>query len=557
MVAHGTPCLGPVTHAGCGALCPAYDRGCYGCFGPMETPNTASLTRQLAGARRWDDAAVERVFRTFNVARPSRRHEHTMTERRTKTIKTDYLARVEGEGAMLVRIARRRGRGGEAQDLRAAALLRGVPARPRVHRGARHHRAHLRHLPGRLPDELRARDGGGLRRRGRRAAARAAPAPLLRRVDREPRAPRLHAPRARLPRLRRARSSWRATTRARRERARAEEDRQRADDASSAGARSTRSTSASAACTARRASASWRRSCEKLEWAREIALEAVRSPPSFDFPDYEQDYEFVAPRAAGRVPDRPRRASSRTAGLDIAVAEYDEHFVEEHVERSNALHSTAAPSAAPTSSGRSRATRSPTTGSRRSRARRRRRSGSAPSERNPFRSIVVRCRRDRLRGRRGAAADRRVRGAGRAVRRGRAARGRRPRRHRGAARHPLPPLRDRRRRARSSTRRSCRRPRRTRRTIEEDLRGVVERSLDLPDDELAHPLRADDPQLRPVHLLRDALPEARGRASLKVVGVGNRWRGDDAAGLDVARLPRGHAAGRASRCSSARASRRR
>ena len=44
MVAHGTPCLGPVTHAGCGALCPSYDRGCYGCFGPMETPNTPSLS---------------------------------------------------------------------------------------------------------------------------------------------------------------------------------------------------------------------------------------------------------------------------------------------------------------------------------------------------------------------------------------------------------------------------------------------------------------------------------------------------------------------------------
>ena len=40
MVAHGTPCLGPVTHAGCGALCPSYDRGCYGCYGPKETPNT-------------------------------------------------------------------------------------------------------------------------------------------------------------------------------------------------------------------------------------------------------------------------------------------------------------------------------------------------------------------------------------------------------------------------------------------------------------------------------------------------------------------------------------
>jgi sulfhydrogenase subunit delta len=65
-VAHGTPCLGPVTHAGCGALCPAYNRGCYGCFGPMETPNTASLTRQLH-VLGMSDAAVERVFRTFNV----------------------------------------------------------------------------------------------------------------------------------------------------------------------------------------------------------------------------------------------------------------------------------------------------------------------------------------------------------------------------------------------------------------------------------------------------------------------------------------------------------
>jgi sulfhydrogenase subunit delta len=66
MVAHGTPCLGPVTHAGCGALCPSYDRGCYGCFGPMETPNTVSLTRQLK-VLGMGDAGVEHVFRTFNV----------------------------------------------------------------------------------------------------------------------------------------------------------------------------------------------------------------------------------------------------------------------------------------------------------------------------------------------------------------------------------------------------------------------------------------------------------------------------------------------------------
>jgi sulfhydrogenase subunit delta len=66
MVAHGTPCLGPVTHAGCGALCPAYDRGCYGCFGPMETPNTVSLTKQLQ-VLGLDERDTERVYRTFNV----------------------------------------------------------------------------------------------------------------------------------------------------------------------------------------------------------------------------------------------------------------------------------------------------------------------------------------------------------------------------------------------------------------------------------------------------------------------------------------------------------
>ena len=44
-VAHGTPCLGPVTHAGCGALCPSYNRGCYGCYGPKENANTDALSR--------------------------------------------------------------------------------------------------------------------------------------------------------------------------------------------------------------------------------------------------------------------------------------------------------------------------------------------------------------------------------------------------------------------------------------------------------------------------------------------------------------------------------
>lgn len=71
-VAHGTPCLGPVTHAGCGALCPAYNRGCFGCFGPMEAPNTDALV-PLIRSQGLDQLSVQRVFQTFNAAaRPFR-----------------------------------------------------------------------------------------------------------------------------------------------------------------------------------------------------------------------------------------------------------------------------------------------------------------------------------------------------------------------------------------------------------------------------------------------------------------------------------------------------
>ena len=78
MVADGTPCLGPVTHAGCGAICPAYSRGCYGCYGPMETPNTASLDA-WSGLEERD---LVRVYRTFNAGadafkRASGAHERT------------------------------------------------------------------------------------------------------------------------------------------------------------------------------------------------------------------------------------------------------------------------------------------------------------------------------------------------------------------------------------------------------------------------------------------------------------------------------------------------
>lgn len=74
MVAHGTPCLGPVTHAGCGALCPSFDRGCYGCFGPKETPNAPSLSGWL-GKLGMSEDALHRVYRTFNANDPPFREE--------------------------------------------------------------------------------------------------------------------------------------------------------------------------------------------------------------------------------------------------------------------------------------------------------------------------------------------------------------------------------------------------------------------------------------------------------------------------------------------------
>jgi coenzyme F420-reducing hydrogenase gamma subunit len=59
MVAKGLPCLGPVTHTGCGAMCPAFDRGCYGCFGPREAANVTSLSGWLmAGGRSASETAT-------------------------------------------------------------------------------------------------------------------------------------------------------------------------------------------------------------------------------------------------------------------------------------------------------------------------------------------------------------------------------------------------------------------------------------------------------------------------------------------------------------------
>ena len=108
-----------------------------------------------------------------------------------------------GGGVPACRRGRREGDRRLPRDLRAATVLRGAARRAPLHRGARHHGPHLRDLPRRLPDVRLRRDGGGLRRGGRRGDRRAPAAPLLRGVDPEPRAARLPAARSRLPRLRR------------------------------------------------------------------------------------------------------------------------------------------------------------------------------------------------------------------------------------------------------------------------------------------------------------------------------------------------------------------
>lgn len=80
MVAHGTLCLGPVTQAGCNALCPSYDRACFGCFGPKETPNTVSLSSKWSASGVAKDELV-RLFRGYNASSEAFRKESESHEK--------------------------------------------------------------------------------------------------------------------------------------------------------------------------------------------------------------------------------------------------------------------------------------------------------------------------------------------------------------------------------------------------------------------------------------------------------------------------------------------
>lgn len=69
VVAKNLPCLGPVTQAGCGAICPAFDRGCYGCFGPSVQPNLRGLSQQLLATRLPADESAM-LLQSFNAYAP-------------------------------------------------------------------------------------------------------------------------------------------------------------------------------------------------------------------------------------------------------------------------------------------------------------------------------------------------------------------------------------------------------------------------------------------------------------------------------------------------------
>jgi len=79
-VARGIPCLGPITQTGCGAICPSFDRGCYGCFGPAQQANCESLTDHLLDTGSTPDSLLP-LLRNFNGAAKEFREQSDRMER--------------------------------------------------------------------------------------------------------------------------------------------------------------------------------------------------------------------------------------------------------------------------------------------------------------------------------------------------------------------------------------------------------------------------------------------------------------------------------------------
>ena len=370
-----------------------------------------------------------------------------------------------------------------------------------------------------------------------RAAARAAPAALLRRVDREPRAAHLHAARARLPRLPGRASRWRKEHRERgAARPAHEEGGQRASWRCSAAAQihpiNVRVGGFYRAPHARRAA----RAAARAALGARCRAETVALGGGFAFPESSATTSSsrcatpTSTRSARAASSRPRAGHRRRASTTSTSSRSRCRTPTRCTPRMRGARRLPVRPAGPLQPELRPAAR-------RWRRRRPARAGLRRPCRNPFKSILVRARGDGPRLRRGAAHHRGVR----------AARPRRPStRRRAPARATAAP----RRRAGCSTTATTLDAEGTildarivpptsqnQKTIEDDLRALAPPARRAARTRTPRAARAGDPQLRPVHLLRDALPHAEGGAGMsgraRVIGLGQAAAGDDQVGLAV------------------------
>jgi coenzyme F420-reducing hydrogenase alpha subunit len=281
MVARGTPCLGPVTQMGCGAICPSYDRGCYGCFGPMPGANTVAIAREF-----WSLGMVERV--RLCIFEPPRFFEALLRGRGFAEA-VDIVARICGICPIAYQMS-----GTQAiEDALGIAVEPAVRALRRLLYCGEWIESHALHIIMlHAPDFLGYPDAMTMARDHRVAvdrglALKKAGNALLRLLGgRE-----IHPVNVRVGGFYRAPGRAELTALS-----------------------------------------------DGLKRARDQAIATLRWAAGFDFPECRRDYEFIALRHADEYPMNEGRIVS-SAGLDIAAVQYETEFLQRQVPYSTALHS--------------------------------------------------------------------------------------------------------------------------------------------------------------------------------------------------------------------------